>query len=151
MSGRSTFAVAALTLILVVAGCSADASSRAPSASSAAELGVDLVPVPLPGIEGFSAFCDLDHGSLQVTVGNLGGADAAATAVTVAFDYTSKIGSARASAIPARSATTVQIELPSPVTPNAFDFTITVDADGDLAEANEANNYGEGQCPAEPR
>lgn len=148
MSERGTLAAALLVLAGGMMGCGAAAPSPTSSAPPSAQPAADLEPVPLPGVAGFTAFCDVAEGALRVTVGNVGSADAAASSVTVAFDYTSKVGSGAAPAIAAGSATVVPVALPQPVTHDAFDFTITVDADRTVDEVSEANNYGEGRCPA---
>lgn len=148
---KSLRTTAVLGLGLLVSACAGGTATPTLLPSPSPEPVADLQPVPLPGVEGFAAYCDLQDGSLQITVENTGGADAPASRVTVAFDYSSKIGSADAPSISAGGSAPVLVALPQPVTPDAFDFTITVDADRAIAESDEGNNYGEGQCPAEPR
>lgn len=138
---RRAGAAIGLASMLAIAACG---SPLAPTSSDAAP---DLQPVPLAGVEGFVAFCDLEGASLRVTVLNAGTADAGASSTEVAFDYSSRSTPVDTPAIAAGQRVAVLIELPQPVPANAYDFTITVDAGAAVAESSEANNYGEGQCP----
>jgi hypothetical protein len=130
-----------LSSVLAIAACGS------PLAPTSSDVAPDLQPIPLAGVEGFVAFCDLEGASLRVTVLNAGTADAEASSTKVAFDYSSRSAPVDTPAIAAGQRVAVLIELPQPVPANAYDFTITVDAGAAIAESSETNNYGEGQCP----
>jgi hypothetical protein len=66
-----------LSSVLAIAACGS------PLAPTSSDVAPDLQPIPLAGVEGFVAFCDLEGASLRVTVLNAGTADAEASSTKV--------------------------------------------------------------------
>lgn len=104
----------------------------------------DLVPVPGPGT-GPGRFCRRRDGNLVVVVRNQGNATASASVTRVNFGAFG-VADAITPALPPGN----QVELEFPIPPGAFDpdldFTITVDANNQVAESNELNNTVTGIC-----
>ena len=131
---------ASIVALVLCAGCTTTTAS--PSAAAAA----DLVPVPMTGVEGFLAYCDLVDGGLRLTIQNVGSGDAGPSLARVAFDYSARLGTAEVPAIAAGASVQVRVVLPTPLPEIAYDFTITIDAGDVVPESDESNNFGEGRC-----
>lgn len=104
----------------------------------------DLAPVPdpRPGV----GLCRLVEGKLMVSVKNGGSSPAPASTTRVTFSPGGSFDLPTPS-IPAGGTVDLPLlEVPGPCFDPDCGFTITVDAKGEVAEANEGNNTGSGSC-----
>jgi len=101
----------------------------------------DLIPVP----DATGSFCRVEDGALIVTVRNQGLATAGPSTTHVDFSGGGAVSMPTPSLAPGQS-----VDLSFPIPPGCFSpdcgFKITVDANGDVVEANEANNTATGIC-----
>jgi hypothetical protein len=101
----------------------------------------DLIPVP----DATGSFCRVEAGALIVTVRNQGLGTAGPSITHVDFSGGGAGSMPTPSLAPGQS-----VDLSFPIPPGCFSpdcgFKITVDANGDVVEANEANNTASGIC-----
>jgi len=101
----------------------------------------DLIPVP----DATGSFCRVEAGALIVTVRNHGLGTAGPSITHVDFSGGGAGSMPTPSLAPGQS-----VDLSFPIPPGCFSpdcgFKITVDANGDVVEANEANNTANGIC-----
>lgn len=121
----------ALRLVLVIASL---ACSRKP----------DLSPVPDPR-PGFG-LCRLVGGKLMVSVKNGGGSTAPASTTRVAFSPGGSFDLPTPSIPVGGTVDLPPLEIPGSCFDPDCGFSITVDAKGEVDEANERNNSGSGSC-----
>lgn len=106
----------------------------------------DLVPERRSGAEGPQGFCQRDDDNLTVRVRNQANPDVLQqTAVRVDFGSFGR-QNATAPAIPGGSFADVAVPIPAGCFNPDCDFTITVDFNDDVDEADETNNEEEGIC-----
>jgi cysteine-rich repeat protein len=102
----------------------------------------DLIPTAPPN----SQFCQRNaQGQLVVSVKNQGTTNAVASMTRVAFNPGGTVLVATP-AITAGQTATVAVDIPGACWNMDCDFTITVDANGAVNEANEGNNSANGLC-----
>ena len=101
----------------------------------------DLIPVP----DATGSFCRVEAGALIVTVRNQGLGTAGPSITHVDFSGGGAGSMPTPSLAPGQS-----VDLSFPIPPGCFSpdcgFKITVDANGNVVEANEANNTASGIC-----
>ena len=106
----------------------------------------DLVPERRSGSQGAEGFCRRSDSDLTVRVRNQANPDALQQSSTVVVFSPGGPKTASTMAIPGGSFDDVTVQIPSGCFNPDCDFTITVDANNDVAEAAEGNNEAEGIC-----
>ena len=100
---------------------------------------------PKPDVGGPEGYCDIVNGKLRVVVRNQGTTLAKETTTRVTFaGFGEKLARTRALE-PGGDEVGVEFEMPDRGTA-ALDFTITADANNELAESNKENNTVDGRC-----
>ena len=109
--------------------------------------GPDLVPERRSGGQGEEGFCKRDNdGNLVVRVRNQANQDALNQSTTIVVFTPGEPKSGMTAPMPGGSFSEVTFEIPSECFDPDCDFSITLDANNDIAESNEENNSAKGIC-----